>query len=913
MCAMKKSLISVVSALVAIVYITTSCSRDEFSGDLIESKKQAFESVFKSEFGNIDPDQDWGFGSVTRGITRANTGETYPATHEYTDAYGNMIAGANKNHNEWADPDKYFGGWIVPDALTEGQKLRVQKYFQANPNLSYEDPHFRHFFVQQVYTGGTSAPETGNKEATVAADGQAHQGMTLNQLTVGEACSHINDFNAGTCTASSVLDNGSNVNNGTYHSDQITLMVNVYDTSCFGYHETSGSNTSTNNQHNDKMALVSASVIDAWAAQNGNPGEAVVDKWNRSFMGFDYELLPESDIVLDSYAMLNAVPNINNIQYAWDGQKVMTIGQAPESTGTTKNPDFDLFPYFALHAFGSNNATCTTDDGKISCYFPQWSSITFGQGEQDWSPYSKLVIEFESSPINGTVMYSTPFSVGDTKVEVNLDNVKWDGDDKGPVISTYDGSTGTLNITSVKLIGKTIEGTTVDPSMYYNPTYLLGDADNQKISFYSRNTNMYGGIVRNVTEDEMKTTQDGKTCLDLTFFQSLKNQGYHPITSDLKTWVKWQAACDGYYSDWIVTLTEAQRNEGDPQSGSTRIVLKEYGRVFCEDLGQVSNRDLDYNDVVFDAWIYVKQTMANGVVTNEVPYRTDIKLWAAGGTLPLQVAGEEVHGKFGVTTGTMVNTYTSASDLTDNSNCVTGLAPVSYTSSIPYSRIIDIPIVVRYGNNQIMELECNKGDAPHKFLVPVGTAWAAERVEISEAYPDFDKWVNDRGQLPWSNCVESNVYKDEENGSTRGEAKEYLTFKTEYYCAAQWDANSSTFTWGLGGDNASWTFMSAEGISGDLSSWIRLHLHVSDFTNASAQKLTVVFKMNDGSWPPSGPTRMFVVSPDASGDIDIPLNGVDWGNCDITKIQDLTIYGCDRDDNSKNASVKITDAYYVKL
>ena len=531
--------------------------------------------------------------------------------------------------------------------------------------------------------------------------------------------------------------------------------------------------------------------------------------------------------------------------------------------------------------------------------------------------YDKLVIEFaDPSPVALTLSCegSAQISVGATTVEVATVNWAYNGNG-GPNISGGTGSTEpvTLTIKKVTLVKEASTPTTTTNVIYYNPTYLLGDADNQKISFYSRNTNMYGGIVRNVTEDEMKTTQDGKTCLDLTFFQSLKNQGYHPITSDLKTWVKWQAACDGYYSDWIVTLTEAQRNEGDPQSGSTRIVLKEYGRVFCEDLGQVSNRDLDYNDVVFDAWIYVKQTMANGVVTNEVPYRTDIKLWAAGGTLPLQVAGEEVHGKFGVTTGTMVNTYTSASDLTDNSNCVTGLAPVSYTSSIPYSRIIDIPIVVRYGNNQIMELECNKGDAPHKFLVPVGTAWAAERVEISEAYPDFDKWVNDRGQLPWSNCVESNVYKDEENGSTRGEAKEYLTFKTEYYCAAQWDANSSTFTWGLGGENASWTFMSAEGISGDLSSWIRLHLHVSDFTNASAQKLTVVFKMNDGSWPPSGPTRMFVVSPDASGNIDIPLNGVDWGNCDITKIQDLTIYGCDRDDNSKNASVKITDAYYVKL
>jgi poly(3-hydroxybutyrate) depolymerase len=144
-----------------------------------------------------------------------------------------------------------------------------------------------------------------------------------------------------------------------------------------------------------------------------------------------------------------------------------------------------------------------------------------------------------------------------------------------------------------------------------------------------------------------------------------------------------------------------------------------------------------------------------------------------------------------------------------------------------------------------------------------------------------------------------------------GERKQNLTFKTEDYCAAKWDASTHTFTWGLGGSNPEWTFMSADGISGDLSGWTRLHLHVSDFTNASKQQLTIVFKKNDGSFPPNGPTKKFVVSPDASGDIDIQLEGVKWGSCDITRIQDLTIYGCARDDNSKNASVIITDAYYV--
>ena len=59
------------------------------------------------------------------------------------------------NHNLWGDPtaDGGIWNWNVPPALTPKQKLRVKAYFQANPNLTYEDPHLTNFFVQQVYKG----------------------------------------------------------------------------------------------------------------------------------------------------------------------------------------------------------------------------------------------------------------------------------------------------------------------------------------------------------------------------------------------------------------------------------------------------------------------------------------------------------------------------------------------------------------------------------------------------------------------------------------------------------------------------------------------------------------------------------------------------------------------------------------
>ena len=763
---MKKYLMMGASALV-MGAMFTACSND--SGISAEDYyKAVYEQKFVEVFGKPSPNQTWGFGpqGSTRATRSGNTSGDYTpwySTHQYYDANGKLIASANMNHNQWGSTDLQSnpgGGWMVPDPLTDGQKERVRKYFQANDKLSYQDPFYANFFVQQVYTGGTAAPTTGNKEETADANGAKHKGMTLNQLTVGAAGSHINDFNAGTCSASSVLDEEGNV-----YDDRITLMLNVDDTSCFGYHETSGSNVQTSTNHNDKMALVSAAVIDAWAAANGNPGEAVVDKWNRSFMGFDYELLPESDITLDTYALLSQVPNLNNIPYAWDGQKVMILGAAPESTETSKNDDFDLMPYFANHV-STNNATCSTVDGKIVCTFGQYyGSLTFGQGIQDWTPYSKLVVEFETSTISGTIM-NIPFSVGDTKVEVPLNDVKWWGDDQGPVIVSNDGTPsqdGTLTITSVKLIGKTIEGVTVDPADYYNPTYLLGDNDADKIAFYSANKNMYYADIITLTEDQMKTTQDGKTCLDLTQFQQLKANGYHPINTTLTEWGKWQPACDGYYSDWIVTLTKAERIPGVDEQPDEPVepddpVEPTKIRVMAEDISVSDASDFDFNDVVFDVeGIFAE----NSTTTNTVK----VQLLAAGGTLPLYIGGKngesrfEVHGAFGVSTQTMTNTHAQRRADGVNYFAEDGktASPVTITlnngsfsvGSFPADVRDNIKVEVVKADGTVVELTAPEGLVASKIGCPTGTPWALERVNMNDAFTGFTNYVKNESPLNW--------------------------------------------------------------------------------------------------------------------------------------------------------------------
>ena len=291
----------------------TSCSSDN---DLYDPQAnatkflQAYESAFIEVFGTPDANQTWGFGNAAASrMTRANEGETVPQTEDYH----------NMNHNEWADPDKEFGGYVVPDPLTADQKAVVAAYFQSVPNLTYEDPHLRHFFVQQVYKGGkVDAGQVRNTtEGITAANGTKYDSGNMNLLSVGQNNIHINDFNAGSCSTSNVLDNGQHVG-GSSHTDQITLMVNIDDTSCFGYHET-GSST----QHNNKAALVSWQTIRDWANANGLNGNCLNDNWNRSFLGFDLAIKEGAQAQSDVAAKYNDGPESYN--YAKIGGEVVSI------------------------------------------------------------------------------------------------------------------------------------------------------------------------------------------------------------------------------------------------------------------------------------------------------------------------------------------------------------------------------------------------------------------------------------------------------------------------------------------------------------------------------------------------------------------------------------------------------------
>lgn len=185
---------------------------------------------------------------------------------------------------------------------------------------------------------------------------------------------------------------------------------------------------------------------------------------------------------------------------------------------------------------------------------------------------------------------------------------------------------------------------------------------------------------------------------------------------------KWYigGGADGYYSDWIIRVKPG--TDETPEVTPVGAI-----RVIAEDLSATSGTDFDFNDVVFD--VKLGYPTAN---------QTTITLLAAGGTLPLTVAGTEVHEAFGVETNQMVNTGAGPE-----------VAPKEIVLNASYTNAIDIPVKV-LKNGEWIDLTAERAEAAAKIAVPTSFDWCQERVNITSEYPKFKDYVT---STDWKDIV----------------------------------------------------------------------------------------------------------------------------------------------------------------
>ena len=173
-----------------------------------------------------------------------------------------------------------------------------------------------------------------------------------------------------------------------------------------------------------------------------------------------------------------------------------------------------------------------------------------------------------------------------------------------------------------------------------------------------------------------------------------------------------QVQRDSIYNDWIVKIVPGYGS--NPPSNKLRIM--------AEDLSASEGTDFDFNDVVIDVDI------ENG--------NAYCSLLAAGGTLPLRIAGSdtlEVHKLFGVPVKEMVNT--KAGNHHD-------YAAVPFVlKGITDAQNIKLEV---NKNGQWLEMTARQGQPAAKIAVPQSVDWCNERQGI-----DFGGWVQDVNYIWW--------------------------------------------------------------------------------------------------------------------------------------------------------------------
>ena len=198
---------------------------------------------------------------------------------------------------------------------------------------------------------------------------------------------------------------------------------------------------------------------------------------------------------------------------------------------------------------------------------------------------------------------------------------------------------------------------------------------------------------------------------------------------------------DGYYSNWILKISPAEKTQAPEPSYDVR-------RVMCEDLGNTD--DFDFNDLVFDVY-FTKQTNSK--------YTAHITVKAVGGTLPIYLdydMSRELHAAMGGDVKQPINVGAQG-----------GLETTNYyettIENMESPQADDIPIiVVREGGNQSAKISMlpkstNRETAPQKICVPTTVKWMKERMQIEQGYPGFGKWVQDKndGNAFWNGTVYS--------------------------------------------------------------------------------------------------------------------------------------------------------------
>ena len=654
---MKKYLVKGASTLLLGGFLT-SCSHDEFDiSTYVADKVKAYEQVFVGEFGSIDPNQDWGFGSVTRssGNTKGLTRAVQPWSENHTDGWESKLE------------------FTLPDGAID----ITQENFRTDGTVYY-------------------VPESFNGALDLGYKIELKEGMSLYNYGKVTAIKNVNlngvvsFYNAGTLNFT--------IQSGGDHTIYNTGTLNVWQYQNIG------------NLYNNGTLVLERNHTADWANDGGKAD------------------IPDDMSIYSTGGVIMMPDGVGDFKAACDVHNPFYV------TGDLKIQNSRTQYICWLEVTGHLEMT----QGNLQASYVKANDINF-DGASIWLlPQGHVVAKQISWPNSASYIYG------------------------------YEGSVGLVEATD----------------------WIFRNKNNFTSAFSS---NIYFKVDGSIDIEEILVRDNGQQDNVYSKYANaaeyLASQNGKELEGRINAGISVNPDCGGSGGGTPEPGEDIEIPIEDPVGGETitkkyskTTQLIEQGRVFCEDLGQISSNDLDFNDVVFDAYIYevkylTETTYANGTVTTDVTstqYDYEITLWAAGGTLALQVAEKDVKNAFGgKAVSTIINTAGAYNEAYGNQWAECKPATLKGTS---YERIGigDLPIVIQYSNHTVLKLDANLGQAPHKICVPIGTKWPKERQKIAEAYSDFNKYVTNGTEFWKGPKVDSKLYVHPDDNATTERSTEIM-------------------------------------------------------------------------------------------------------------------------------------------
>lgn len=260
---MKKFFIHGALALIVGACIA-SCSKDDITQiQTPDQKKASFDELFTSLYGDIDPDQNWGFNPIYAPEDIDLSSEDPMEGSAQTRALTRQADPGDGG--EWFGPSQgstYAAmGLVAPEMVSADEERQVAEWFRTNQYPKSDPVDLSTFFVQQVHFNHKEYTSSNSSHKNVGGDHM--DWICAGSETIGD--DHINNFNANSPERYYVEGGWTNVR--TYMS-KMMLMLNS-STQRFGYKESAN----TENKVYHTFVLKALKI-------NG--------KWGY-YVGFDYE------------------------------------------------------------------------------------------------------------------------------------------------------------------------------------------------------------------------------------------------------------------------------------------------------------------------------------------------------------------------------------------------------------------------------------------------------------------------------------------------------------------------------------------------------------------------------------------------------------------------------------------------